>query len=172
MEAGKHIGAGICLVQVTNKIAAEIVLKPDLGSKLNTVVPQGADNEKNGHAADHENAHPVKFLSGVKKFIDKNSGNKQKPRKIRDDKVFAEGDLIVEGNMQNMVIGGDCFFKPEKPWNIDQGVGKNPDMTVFFKKIPGLHVNDPLRFRNKPIIREEKRFVNPKKEFALSFWGV
>ena len=90
--------------------------------QIQTIVPDGADDQENRHAAEQIRTALIIFFLGIEKFIADNRRDEQKPHKIRNNKIFTERNLVVDWHRYKMKIRSYCLFQPHKPWHVENDV--------------------------------------------------
>ena len=107
----------------------------------------------------------INFLVGKEKIGD-GSGHIQKPQQVGYNKILVERDQIVQGGMHHVVRFSHILLERCEPRQIDQAVGQDPDMTVFFHEF--FHIfNDLLSFWSFPVITLAK-YITGKNGFQGS----
>ena len=119
MQTWEYVCACVCLIQHLDESCTRVIVVGDILPQIQTIVPDGADDKENRHAAEQIRTTLVIFFLGIEKFIADNRRNEQKPHKIGDNKIFAERNLVINRHRYEMKLCGYCFLQPHKPWHID-----------------------------------------------------
>lgn len=144
MDAGEDIDAGInapeLCHQKTEDVFSGINGRPEVGS----VGKQGADQKTDGHSGKKKRAEPVVIFAAAEKEICDCSSHIKEPEQVGNNKIFIEGNVVIEGNMHDVIWFADVLLKSGEPGQIYEAIGKNPDMAVFFDQ--PFHWNAPFRW--------------------------
>ena len=122
MDAGKHVGTGICPLDHGHQGAENIFVRIHRRPEVGAVGVKGADNQADGHAGEQEGAQPVKIVFILKKEVHYRSCHIEKPEQIRDDEVLVKRNVIVQGHMDDVVVACHGSLQIEKPGNIQENV--------------------------------------------------
>lgn len=132
MNAGKHVYAGVNAPKLCHGKAEDILLRVYGRTKIGSVGEQGTDQKTDGHSCEQERAEPVVIVPASKEKICNRRTHIEEPHQIGYDEVFAERDQIVQGRVDHMIGFSDIFLKSGKPWQINEAIGHEPDMSIFF----------------------------------------
>ena len=122
MQTWEYVRACVCLIQHLDELCTQVIVVGDILPQIQTIVPDGADDQENRHAAEQIRTALIIFFLGIEKFIADNRRDEQKPHKIRNNKIFTERNLVVDWHRYKMKIRCHCFFQPHKPWHVENDV--------------------------------------------------
>ena len=92
VDAGKHVGGGVCLIEGDDPSGKHIFLGIHRGPHGLSVGEQGADGQTDGHADEQKGRHPVEFALGPPEQEKGNgAGHEEEPEEI----VFAIFSSLV-----------------------------------------------------------------------------
>ena len=113
MNAGKHVGGGVSLIEVSHQSCKKVIPGEGFRTQIQSVGPYPGDKQKNGHADAQRKHQLVKLphIGAEKREVNQNGDNVEEPQIIGNNKVFTEGNILVQGRRDNMDIGYVLFQK-------------------------------------------------------------
>ena len=101
-----------------------------------SVRPERRDKKENGHACAKEGTCLVIILLVLKKQIDDHAGHIGEPQQIGNYEHLAEGYVVVQTDMDDLIILYIRLFQPCKPYQIDNHIQQNRyGVFIFMIKI-------------------------------------
>ena len=132
VNAGEYIDTRVNAPKLRYHKAEGILLRIYRRTEIGSVGEQGTDQKADGHSCEQERAEPVIIIPVVEEKIYNRCAHIEEPQQIRYDKILAERDQIIQRRADHMVGLSDIFLKSGKPWQINETIGHEPDMPVFF----------------------------------------
>ena len=119
MDTRQNIGRGIRRVKEAYHSDEEIVPCKSGGAQQVSVGVERAYDQKKRHAAVKEDNVSVKILPVAEEEPDEDGRDIGEPQKVRDHKIFAERDVIIQRKMNHVIRLIGASFQPDKPGDID-----------------------------------------------------
>lgn len=119
MDAWQNIGRSISPIQETYHLDKNVVPSELCRTKQMTVRIHRGDDQEQGHASVKEYDIAVKIFPVLKKQPEEDCADIQKPEKIRDDKILAKRNVIIQRKANDMIGQAGPAFQPDKPRQID-----------------------------------------------------
>ena len=102
------------------------------GAQQVSVGVERAYDQKKRHAAVKEDNVSVKILPVAEEEPDEDGRDIGEPQKVRDHKIFAERDVIIQRKMNHVIRLIGASFQPDKPGDIDGKIENRPYMRIVF----------------------------------------
>ena len=127
----------------------QVLIRIDVGPQIEAGEEEGVQNQAHRHAAEENAGKPVKALLGLgKEHVADAGGNIEKPQQIGDDKVLAEGNHVVNPQLDDGALGGIPLLQQIEPGEIHQDIEQYPALGIFGDQF--FHMQTPqLLFRDK-----------------------
>ena len=124
MDAGPEVCRSVRLVKHGNQSCAQVISGHGNGTKIVSVWPEGADNQKNRHSGKQESTDPEIIVFTMKEKIEDCHRHVNKPQQIGDDENLAEGDEVIGPQVDQVIMACHGFLQPGKPLHIYDPVEK------------------------------------------------
>lgn len=132
MDAGPEVCRRIRSVEHGDQTREYVVSWHNGGTKIVSVWPERADNQKNGHSGKQKSAYPKIVVLIFKEEIENDHRHIGKPQEIGNDENLAEGDEVIRFQVDQPVVACHVFLQPGKPLHIYDSVeNKRQCMSVF-----------------------------------------
>ena len=122
MKTWKHIRRCIRLIDPFNQLDTEVITCKYFRSQVQSIRKYRADDQKNGHTAEHDRGGFVKSLFIIKEQISQCDCNISKPQQVRNDEIFTKRDVVIEYRMDYKIIVGHMAFQISKPWKLNKSI--------------------------------------------------
>ena len=123
MDARKYVCAGVAFVKYGNRRAERIFFRIDERPEVGTVFKEGTDNQADRHSREKEAAHADKIVLAFKKEKHHRARDIEKPHQVGDDEILIKRNVVIHGNVNDMIVSGHRFFQIAKPGQVEKAVG-------------------------------------------------
>lgn len=141
VDTGEHVSVGISHVQPADQSRTDVFVRIYDRPEVCSVGKDSADQKADRHACKQHSAQFIIILSVCKEKVQNRCCHIDKPKQVRDNKILAERNIIINRKVHNVIIACNCLLQVEEPAQINENICHYPAMTVFFKKI--LHYYGP-----------------------------
>ena len=129
MDGRADIDGCVGAVQEPHRTGEDVCARHIAGAQIQ---PGGQDHvagQRNGHTAEQRHTQPPEVLPrGLPQQIEQGEGNPQKPCKVGDHRIFAEGDQIVQTAVHQNAAQGDVCLQRVKNGKIKYSIQRHePD---------------------------------------------
>lgn len=163
MDTGEYVCRGICGIEPPHQVHAQVRPGECLRPELVAVWVQIRNGQEDRHPhAQVLDIRVVFLLIFVEKYkIDQRSGQKWEPQHIRHDEIFAEGDMVIDERMDDVVVMLDIFFQITECGHVENAIQQD-DASMFI-------FHDGLYGRMDSAGYFIRRFVYGIQSFTFSF---
>ena len=129
MNGRADVGGGVGAVQKAHSLCKDIAARHPVGAQVQRRGQHRVARQCNGHAGEQRQAQPPEVLPrGLPQQIEQGEGNPQKPCKVGDHRIFAEGNQIVQTAVHQNAAHGDVCLQRVKNGKIKYRIQRHePD---------------------------------------------
>ena len=132
MDTGEYICRGICGIEPPYQVHTQVRPGKCLRPELVAVRVQIRNGQKDRHPhAQILDIRVILLLIFIEKYkVDQCSGQKWEPQHIRHDEKFAEGDMIIDERMDDVIVMLDIFFQIAECGHVENAI-EYDDASMF-----------------------------------------
>lgn len=119
MDAGKHVGGGVRPVKGRYGRRKDVLLRIHRRTEIRSVGIQSAYDQAYKHSRKEEDGHLLEDLPVLMVKIHPENQYIGEPEQVGNDEIFAEGNIVIQSHMDDMIPVRDVLLQKPEPEKVD-----------------------------------------------------